>query len=82
MPSVGLTLRMVEAKSARIVWAGMRFRSGDDNETVFGWGRIRSAERLAEEAVAELLKEFHEVGRETGGGGQPGSPQQSGGDSK
>ena len=62
VPSVGLTLRMVETKSARVVWAGMRFRSGEDQETVFGWGRVRSAERLAEDAVAELLKDFRDVG--------------------
>ncbi len=65
VPTIGVTLRMVDAQSAQIVWTGSHFRSGDDRETVFGWGRVRSLDRLATDAVAEMLKEFREVGRET-----------------
>ncbi len=74
VPVVGVTLRMVETKSARVVWAAMRFRSGDDKETVFGWGRVRSGERLATELASEMFREFHKIGRaapppsEDGGG--------------
>jgi hypothetical protein len=38
------------------------FRSGEDRETVFGWGRVNSTERLVEELATELLRDFREAG--------------------
>ncbi len=65
VPSVGVALKLLEVRSARVAWAGMRFRSGEDKETVFGWGRQRDAERLAAELVAEVLADFRIVEPDT-----------------
>jgi TolB-like protein len=63
VPTVGATLRMVEAASGRVLWAGVHFRSGEDRETVFGWGRVKSTERLISELASEMLKDFRAAGR-------------------
>jgi polysaccharide biosynthesis protein PelC len=55
VPSVGLSLRLIEGRSGRVLWAEQRFRSGDDHETVFGWGRQDDPDRLAQLTVADLL---------------------------
>ena len=75
VPSIGLSLRMVEVPSGRVAWAGMHFRTGDDRETIFGWGRIRSADRLGVDVASELLEEFRKVGRETRERAQTGEGQ-------
>ena len=62
IPSVGATLRLVEAASGRVLWAGVHFRSGEDRETLFGWGRVRSAERLVNELASEMLRDFRDAG--------------------
>ncbi|HEY3215290.1 MAG TPA: hypothetical protein VGK93_02230 [Candidatus Eisenbacteria bacterium] len=62
LPSVGATLRLVEAESGRVPWAGVHFRSGEDRETVFGWGRVRSLERLISELASEMLGDFRDAG--------------------
>lgn len=62
VPSVGATLRMVEAASGRVLWAGVHFRSGEDKETVFGWGRVRSPERLILELASDMLRDFRDAG--------------------
>jgi TolB-like protein len=62
IPSVGATLRLVEASSGRVLWAGVHFRSGEDRETVFGWGRVKSIERLISELASEMLRDFRDAG--------------------
>ncbi len=62
VPAVGATLRLVEAATGRVLWAGVHFRSGEDRETVFGWGRVMSPERLVSELAADMLKDFREAG--------------------
>jgi TolB-like protein len=62
LPSVGATLRMVEVASGRVLWAGVHFRSGEDRETVFGWGRVRSLEKLIAELASEMLRDFRDAG--------------------
>jgi TolB-like protein len=63
VPSVGAAVRMVEARTGRIVWAGVQFRTGDDRESVFGMGRVRNADQLAGVLAQELFKDFEEVGQ-------------------
>lgn len=63
VPSVGIALRMVDVGNSRVVWAGSRFLSGQDRESVFGWGRETSLNRVAEKLVAELLSGFREVAK-------------------
>ena len=62
VPSAGASLRMVETGTARVVWAGLKVRTGDDGETVFGWGRERSSEQLIAKLAKELLVKFTEAG--------------------
>jgi TolB-like protein len=64
IPSVGASLRLVEAATARVAWAGVLFLSGGDRETVFGWGRVRSSEKLVLQLAHELLADFREAGRQ------------------
>lgn len=58
LPSVAATLRLVEASSGRIVWACDHSRTGEDNETLFGWGRERSRDRLLGQLAFEMITEF------------------------
>jgi TolB-like protein len=58
VPAIGVSLLLTDAASGRVLWAASRFRSGDDRETVFGWGRERSASRLASELASEMLSGF------------------------
>ena len=62
VPAVGATLRVVEAASGRVLWAGVHFRSGEDRETVFGWGRVKSPERLISELASDMLRDFRDAG--------------------
>lgn len=62
IPSVGAALRLVEAASGRVLWAGVHFRSGEDKESVFGWGRVQSSERLISELAFDMLKDFRDAG--------------------
>lgn len=58
VPSVGLSLRMLSGEDGRVTWNAMRVRTGDDRETVFGWGRELSLERLTQRALEEMLRRF------------------------
>lgn len=62
VPAVGGTLRLVEATSDRVLWAGVHFRSGEDHETLFGWGRVMSVERLVSLLAQDMLGDFREAG--------------------
>ena len=58
VPSVGIALKLLDAATARVVWAAVRFRTGEDKETVFGWGRQHDRQQLAGALAAEVLKGF------------------------
>lgn len=62
LPSAGATLRLLEAASGRVLWAGVHFRTGEDRETIFGWGQERDAERLVSSLATDMLREFRDVG--------------------
>jgi TolB-like protein len=62
VPSVGATLRLIEAASGRVLWAGVHFRSGEDGETVFGWGRVMSPERVTFALASDMLHDFRAAG--------------------
>jgi hypothetical protein len=55
VPSLSLALRMIDGRTGRTVWTEMRAHSGEDRETVFGWGRETSLEQLADRTVRELI---------------------------
>lgn len=56
LPTVGVSLKLLDAASGRVLWTKMGFKSGDDGETVFGWGREKSPRKLAARLAAELLR--------------------------
>ncbi len=58
VPALGVALKLLDVESGRVVWAQMRFRTGDDRETVFGWGREKDPRRLAAALAAEVLEDF------------------------
>lgn len=62
VPSAGASLRLVDVTNARIVWARAHVVAGDDGETIFGWGRERSAERLLTKLADDMLRPFREAG--------------------
>lgn len=62
VPSVGATLRLIEAATGRVLWAGVHFRTGEDGETVFGWGRVMSPERLTFVLASDMLRDFRDAG--------------------
>lgn len=54
-PSFGLTLRVLDGRTGHVVWSDLAARSGQDRETIFGWGREESLDRLAETATRQLV---------------------------
>ena len=56
LPSVSISLRIVECNSGRIIWAATHSRRGDDEETVFGLGRVETLEQLAAVTVKEMTR--------------------------
>ena len=61
-PTAGASLRLVETSTAKIVWAAVRVKTGDEKETVFGWGREESAEKLLTKLAEEMLRPFRDAG--------------------
>jgi curli biogenesis system outer membrane secretion channel CsgG len=55
VPTVALALRLIDGETGRVRWTEQRTRSGEDRETVFGWGRVTNVERLAQETTRELV---------------------------
>ena len=61
-PTMGASLRLVEVRTGRVVWADVQVVTGNDRETVFGWGRERSAERLLVRLAEGMLQDFRTAG--------------------
>lgn len=55
IPVISVNARMIHADSCSILWIGQNYRRGDDYETIFGIGRIRSLSTLSRELVKELI---------------------------
>ncbi len=55
VPVVGVTVRMVDAGTGNIVWVSSVSRAGNDEETVFGRGRIISLTRLTQLVVDDMV---------------------------
>ena len=60
-PAVGLALRIIDAGTGEIVWAGTAARRGNDREIVFGIGKIHSLNALGEETAEEFARAFAEA---------------------
>jgi TolB-like protein len=71
IPTIGAALRLIDAETQRAVWADSRFLTGQDRETVFGWGRETSLSRLTSRLAREMFQTFRvrEAARDTAKGG-------------
>lgn len=58
VPSVGVTLRLLDGRDGRTAWSAMRVRTGEDRESLFGIGRVRSLDQLSERLARELFAGF------------------------
>ncbi len=58
VPVVGAALKLIEVATARVVWAEERFLTGEDRETVFGWGRQRSLKVLTGTLARDMMRDF------------------------
>jgi hypothetical protein len=58
VPSVGVSLRLLDARDGSTAWSAMRVRTGEDHEKLFGFGRVRSLDQLSERLARELLAAF------------------------
>ena len=55
IPVISVDARMIHVDSCSILWIGQNYRRGDDYETIFGIGRIRSLANLSRRVVKELI---------------------------
>lgn len=55
VPSFSLSLRVIDGRSGQVTWSDLIARSGQDRETIFGWGREESLDRLADATARELV---------------------------
>ena len=55
VPSFALALRLIDGTTGRVRWTDMMARSGEDRETIFGWGRETSLEKLMDRTARELI---------------------------
>jgi hypothetical protein len=58
VPSVGVALRLLDGRNGRTAWTATRVRTGEDRESLFGIGRVRSLDQLAEQLARELFAGF------------------------
>ena len=58
VPTVGISLRLIDGLDGHTAWSAMRVRTGEDRETLFGLGRVRSIDQLTERLARELLVGF------------------------
>ena len=56
IPVISVDVRMIHTDSCSIFWIGQNYRRGDDYETIFGIGRIRSLSALSRKVVNELIE--------------------------
>lgn len=56
IPVAGISVRMLDTKTGKILLAASYSRSGMDSETVFTFGRIRSVTQLTDEVASETAK--------------------------
>ncbi len=56
VPTFSLALRLLDGRTGRVAWTDLRARSGEDRETVFGWGRESNLERLAQSTIQTLVQ--------------------------
>ncbi len=62
VPLVSIHARLIDLSDGRILWIGAHQRTGNDRESILGWGRVHSLPRLAQLTVTELLNTLPATG--------------------
>jgi hypothetical protein len=63
-PQAAASLRLVDPATGSVIWAASLARRGDDAETLFGLGRVRSLDQLVSVMARDLAKAMAEATRE------------------
>jgi len=58
VPALGVSLRLLDVETRRVVWTDAHIRTGEDREGVFGLGREESFERLTTETADEMFDQL------------------------
>jgi hypothetical protein len=69
IPETSLALRILKCPGGQVLWSAVHSRDGSDRETVFGFGKTSTLERLALESIQEMLKTMprgSRLGRDSG----------------
>jgi TolB-like protein len=61
IPSLGVALRLLDGTDARVVWANVHIRTGEDKEGMFGWGRENDFEQLVLETATETFEQLRKT---------------------
>jgi hypothetical protein len=64
-----VSLKLSEADSGRVIWTRVKFRSGEDHETLFGWGRVNSPQKLTAALAEDMLKSLPRISADYAGDG-------------
>lgn len=59
-PKVDLSVEMIERRSGKVVWSAKSHHRGDEKVLLFDWGRIKTANALAEHMVRALVGKMAE----------------------
>ena len=61
VPSLAVALRLLDGTDARVVWANVHIRTGEDHERMFGWGREDDFEQLALATASEMFQQLRKT---------------------
>ncbi len=54
-PSISLSLRLIDPFDGRIIWTATHSRRGDDSETVFGLGTVKTLEQMSQIVIKDMI---------------------------
>jgi TolB-like protein len=59
-PKVGITARLLDTNSRKILWYNTREVQGEEDIIAFDWGKIRTADKVAYKVVSSLIENMGE----------------------
>ncbi|MFZ5907259.1 MAG: CsgG/HfaB family protein [Nitrospirota bacterium] len=60
-PEASISARLIDARENRILWCNSYEYQGDDGVAILDWGRIRSAENVANKIVSKIVENLENV---------------------
>ncbi|UCD34452.1 MAG: hypothetical protein JSU90_09140, partial [Nitrospiraceae bacterium] len=61
---VGITARLIDGKSSKILWYSSDYSSGDEDIIALDWGRLRSVHSVAYKVITSLVDQMKKGGRD------------------